>query len=164
MWVVYWHSRLVMRDVLPDKVIYVLFLPPQPPTSLHKAGLYSWLMAAGGGGCSAFMSLRAPTIYQTSAGFFDLWQHVTWSYMSWIDFGCIVANMACMNLNVGFCQKSFIFLLLLFFSGQCVSFSFGCSRVQFLRSPFIGPEASGEIWFTAQAPPLHSRQRDHLMV
>ena len=99
-----------MREVLLDKVMYVEFLPLQPPAPLHKAVLRV---------CSAdlwpqqetappFMSLRTASIYQASAGSFDLQQHVTWSYLSEVDFGFIVANMACVNLHV---WVSFFFLL-----------------------------------------------------
>lgn len=106
-----------MRDVLLDKVMYVVFLPPQPPAPLHKAVLR---------GCSSdlwpqhetarpFMSLRTASIYQTSAGSFDLRRHVTWSYLSEVDFGFIVANMACVNLHVGVCKVKFVFF---FFIGQ----------------------------------------------
>lgn len=66
MWAVYLHSYwLVMMDVLLDKVMHLVFLPLQPPASLHKATLR---------GCSAdiqpqqetalsFMSLRTASIY-----------------------------------------------------------------------------------------------------
>lgn len=131
MWAVYWHSWLVMREVLLDKVMYVEFLPLQPPAPLHKAVLR---------GCSAdlwpqqetalpFMSLRTASIYQASAGSFDLQQHVTWSYLSEVDFGFIVANTACVNLHV---WVSF------FFTGQrYLSFSSGSGPPQFMRVPSL---------------------------
>lgn len=104
MWAVYWRSRLLMRDILLDKVMYVVFLPPQPAAPLHKAvlrGCSADLMATARD-CSAFMSLRTASIYQASAGSFDLWQHVIWSCLSEVDFGFIVANMACVNLGFYF--------------------------------------------------------------
>ena len=161
MWAVYWHSWLVMREVLLDKVMYVEFLPLQPPAPLHKAVLR---------GCSAdlwpqqetappFMSLRTASIYQASAGSFDLQQHVTWSYLSEVDFGSIVANTACVNLHV---WVSFFFFFFYWSVLLVIFLWLQSSTVN--TSPFIGPKVSREVWFTVRAAALFSNQRDHLTV
>lgn len=94
----------VMRNLWLDKMMYAVFLSLQPPAPLHKAVLRSraadlWHSA---GNCF-FMPLRTASIYQASAGSFDLQQDVTWSYLNEVDFGFIAANMACANLHVWVC-------------------------------------------------------------
>lgn len=66
-----------------------------------------------------FMSLRTASIYQASAGSIDLWQDAIWSYLSEVDFGFIVANIAYTNLGV-------------WRGVLCLSFSFGLSSLQFI--------------------------------
>lgn len=95
---------LGIRDILLDRVMYVVFLPLQSPAPVHRDVLW---------GCSAdlwpqretalpFMSPE-DAINQVSAASFDLWQHVSWGYASEVDFGVILADMAHVNFNVGVC-------------------------------------------------------------